>query len=123
MIVKVLNKISNGLYEFETKYGNFNGVWCDSKLPILKKNYSVELDSERVFTTNDISQSNSYTFEITHNQLLGILEEYDGEIITVRIGESLIELFTDSSTLFNEYIGKYIRISGIQFMVYDDGLL
>ena len=83
----------------------------------------MELDSEQMFTTNDISQSNSYTFVITHNQLFGILEDYDGEILTVRIGESLIELFTDSSPLFNEYIGKHIKISGIQFMVYDDRLL
>lgn len=123
MIVKVLKRTSNGIYEFETKYGRFSGVWCDSTPPILKKNYSVELDSEQVFTTNEVSQLNTNDFIISHNQLSGILEEYDGEIITVRIGESLIELFAVNSPIFNQYIGKYIRISVMQFMVYNDGLL
>ena len=123
MIARIVKFNPDGTYEFETEYGVFSGLWSNNTAPIINRKYSVELDSEHIFTMNDVIQQNSNAFTLNHWQITGILEEFDGEVLTIRLGESLVELYGEKTSKFNNLIGKYITLKISNLKVYNDDLV
>ena len=124
MEVQILEK-QDGFVRVKSTIGSFYGTWCSST-PIVAKKYIVELDSDAVLTLDDVelSKCNKPSVKGTKGMtyVVGLVEEIENSIIILRLQSTIMMLEILPNLDFTQYLGRYIKISISDIVLYDVGI-
>jgi len=123
--MKVIIDHLDGNYVYcSTELGNLRGIWFGS-LPLLHKKYTVELGVQDVVSLSDIYQSGATEHKIlctgTEVCITGFAEEYEDDILFLRVGVDLVMIGTNPYEDFSSFCRKCACITVQHVMLYDLG--
>ena len=124
MEVQILEK-QDGFVRVKSTIGSFYGTWCSST-PIVTKKYIVEIDSDAVLTRDDVELSNCNRPSIEGTKgityIVGLVEEIENDTIVLRLQSTIMMLETLPNLDFTQYLGRYVKISISDVVLYDVGI-
>lgn len=110
----------------QTDVGLVCGYWCSNVL-VEHKKYDLELDCDDVITEFDInfSSNNKDRIECLNESinLYGYVEEYEDNILFLRLNQEIIMLETSSNFDFSKFINNFVCINIQQINLYDKEIL
>lgn len=106
--------------EFDTEFGKCRALWMGKK-PVLGNVYEVEIEINAILKWGvDILYFGNKVFQIDVNEnevfLVGILDSFDGNIVTLKFGNDFI-LIETKGTSFKE--GNFVKVITKEILIYD----
>ncbi|MBQ3415450.1 MAG: hypothetical protein IJH39_08950 [Clostridia bacterium] len=126
MIVLINEIEENNIVKFSSKYGNACGIWKDKKNPTLKK-YGIEIDYDKKVEVSQIQISDEKVPQIgivnSYIQIIGEVIDIEDVCMSIRVGDSIIELEVDNNIDLCAIYGKFINIRFPYINLYDEQIL
>ena len=117
-----ITKIQGKKVRIDTALGWFNGTWCSTVQPLLKR-YVVELDSDDIINADIIKISKISVANIEYIDdviyITGLVEYIQNNIMFLRLKESVIMLELEHDISFDKYLGRYVVVSLKNLNIYD----